>query len=145
MGYLINGQEIPSVSCPKWREWSAPVYRFLSQPRSWPELRKWAQETKVMPIPQMTQCLAWLDHMKIAYTMGHDTGDVRWISVPTAMFDDVPDILAQKHAKSNGNATGGKGDAARPLDEEVDGGDEANQEQNSGRDLGGELHVPKNL
>jgi len=140
MGYLIDDQSVPPVRDRKWRIWSAPVYRFLSKPRSWSELKQWSRQMKVMSIPRMTQCLAWLDHMKVAYTTGHEVRDIRWVSVVTDMFDSVPDVLSHEKAEDDGEGAGGESDAQGPLDEEVDGGGEEEDEQDDGDDLGDDFH-----
>jgi hypothetical protein len=55
----------PPITDPRWKDWAAPVKEYLSEPRTWAQLLKWARETHLNG-SLLRNCLAWLEHNRMA-------------------------------------------------------------------------------
>lgn len=72
----LADNRIPPISDPIWAEWSQPIFKFLSEPRTWEALNKFQRQTWLTE-SVFRHCLAWLeDQGRVRAVLRGD--DVRW-------------------------------------------------------------------
>jgi hypothetical protein len=68
----------PPASDPRWAEWSKPVAAYLSEPRSWADLRAWSRKERING-NLLRHILAWLEEHRLASSRNQGRALV-WIS-----------------------------------------------------------------
>ena len=56
----IAPSSTPAVSDPCWEAWAQPLYKFLAQPRTWRELKRWGKEHR-REGEALVNTLAWME------------------------------------------------------------------------------------
>jgi hypothetical protein len=90
---------VPPISDPKWRIDSEPLQFFLSKWRTWPEIERWAKESKVNP-SKLRHMLAFLEDRKLAISkMDPKTEEWRWAGFNVKEdWDRIEPILSRLSA-----------------------------------------------
>ena len=70
----ITDIKAPAADDPRWAKWSAPLFSFLTEPRSWSQLAEWQRETQTNG-SLLRHCLAWLENMGYARSLTYDAID----------------------------------------------------------------------
>ena len=65
-----------------WSEQAAPLREFLSETRSWKDLRAWAKANK-RPLGLIRHTLAWLEHNNAVLSEEREAGEFYWIMRPS--------------------------------------------------------------
>ncbi len=83
----ISDIKAPSMRDPRWKDWSAPILKYLGEARTWEQLEAWRKEVKING-SLLRHCLAWLEEMGFI----HST----YVKVPEKIEEEVEEKVERK-------------------------------------------------